>query len=131
MNRRTALFSSLLLGGLLPASLRAQTTGTRRSGGARIRPVAEDDTRPIPNASSQPVESLEDLPAPGDDAPPADFPKEAGHAWRTFDITHYSSLPHGQNNTPQTAITDWIFRRTGSIPWHGDKIAVLSASRTQ
>ena len=33
--------------------------------------------------------------------------------------------------SPQTAIIDWIFRRTTPAPWHGDKIAVLCASRTQ
>jgi hypothetical protein len=33
--------------------------------------------------------------------------------------------------SPQTAIIDWIFRRTTPAPWHGDKIAVLCASTTQ
>ncbi len=45
------------------------------------------------------------------------------------DISHYTSLAHNQN-TPQNAIIEWIFRRTTQSDWHGDKIAVLSASRS-
>ena len=33
--------------------------------------------------------------------------------------------------TPQKAIIEWIFRRTGTADWHGEKVAVLCASKTQ
>jgi hypothetical protein len=50
---------------------------------------------------------------------------------RTYDITRYTSLPHSADATPQNALIEWIFRRTGSAAWHGDKLAVLCASRAQ
>jgi hypothetical protein len=50
--------------------------------------------------------------------------------WRRYDIGHYTGLAQNQS-TPQNAIVEWIFRRTGTSPWHGDKVAVLSASRSQ
>ena len=47
-----------------------------------------------------------------------------------FPIGQYTALDPSAAS-PQTAIIDWIFRRTTPAPWHGDKIAVLCASRTQ
>ena len=35
------------------------------------------------------------------------------------------------DSPPQKAIVDWIFKRTGLAEWHGDKVAVLSASRNE
>jgi hypothetical protein len=61
---------------------------------------------------------------------PSNFASEAGQQWRSFDISRYTALDHSQG-APQNAIVEWVFRRTGTAPWHGDKIAVLSASRTQ
>jgi hypothetical protein len=137
MNRRTALFLTMVLGALAPRRLLAQTPGasgrSRKSSAgtgqqtrARTQPArrAEDDeTDPLPaaEAATTPAE---------DDSPPADFPNEPGQQWRNFDISSYTSLGHTQNN-PQTAIIEWIFRRTESAPWHADKIAVLCASRAQ
>lgn len=64
------------------------------------------------------------------DAAPAGFPAQPGYKWKDFPIGDYTALdPNG--SSPQTAIIDWIFRRTTPAPWHGDKIAVLCASRTQ
>ena len=42
----------------------------------------------------------------------------------------YTRVAQSQQN-PQKAIIEWIFRRTGTADWHGDKIAVLCASKTQ
>ena len=50
--------------------------------------------------------------------------------WRTYDIARYTKIAQGQQN-PQKAIIEWIFRRTGTADWHGEKIAVLCASKTQ
>jgi hypothetical protein len=33
--------------------------------------------------------------------------------------------------TPQKALIEWIFRRTGTADWHGEKVAVLCAGKTQ
>ena len=41
-----------------------------------------------------------------------------------------TKIAQGQQN-PQKAIIEWIFRRTGTADWHGEKIAVLCASKTQ
>ncbi len=129
MNRRTAMLLTMLLGGLAPRSLLAQGTTTRRSGSTRGRTrtaaLDPETTRPASTDDPEPV----DPPAEGDNPPPG-FPSEPGFQWRSFDISRYTGLDHSQQN-PQNAIIEWIFRRTGTAPWHGEKIAVLSASRSR
>ncbi len=133
MNRRSALLLTMLMGGILPKGLLAQGTGTGRktstSGStaksARIKRATEPETEAEAGPALPPA-----VEAGSDDEPPAGFPSEPGQRWRTFDITRYTNLDHSQPS-PQSAITEWIFRRTGTAPWHGDKLAVLSASRTR
>ncbi len=117
MNRRTALMLSML-GGLAPGSLWAQTAGRKTSGkrDKSFSPVSREDDR-------------DDQPAAGDEAP-APFPPEPGFQWKRYPIARYTRAAGNQSN-PQKAIIDWIFKRTGLAEWHGDKIAVLSASRTE
>ena len=67
---------------------------------------------------------------PGADDPPAGLLHESGFQMRTYDIARYTKIAQGQQN-PQKAIIEWIFRRTGTADWHGEKIAVLCASKTQ
>ena len=136
MNRRKALLTSLLTGGLLPAHLYGQDRGRRASddeaGGFR-RPRS-----PARLARREEGELLaDDEPAaPPPDADerlgglPADIPTEPDSLFRAFDISKYTSLPH-EATTPQEALIEWIFRRTGSATWHGDRIALLGASRSQ
>jgi hypothetical protein len=134
MNRRTALFSTLLLGGLLPRSLPAQSPRSRdRDDGRGRRRGAGGTTRVARLRDDELSEPDPVAPEPHDEeAEPADFPHQTGQEWRRFDISRYTGLPHSQaTNDPQSALVDWIFRRTGSSPWHGEKIAVLSATRTQ
>ena len=50
---------------------------------------------------------------------------------KSFPIGEYTALNNKGTASPQTAILDWIFRLTGPGPWHGEKLAILSASRTQ
>src|SRR4051812_26901314 len=130
MNRRTALLLTMLSGGLWPATIAAAQD-----------PLDEPDApprrrRPAAGAAkaarrNDALEADSEAPAaPTTEGVPADFPVEAGHAWRTYDIARYTSLPHTADTLPQNALIEWIFRRTGSAPWHGDKIAVLCASRT-
>ncbi|HWE39531.1 MAG TPA: hypothetical protein VG406_23480 [Isosphaeraceae bacterium] len=114
MNRRTALVSSLLLGGLVPTRLFGQS--------ARSRRVARREDEP---------EAVAEAPDDGGDgAPVADFRGQPGHDWSEFDISRYTDLAHTESN-PQTALVEWITRRTGMDVWHGDKVAVLCASRTR
>ena len=127
MNRRTAMMMTLLTGGLLPRSVLAQGTGRRTSTGGRGKTAAlEPKTRldePEGGAAPNPE-------APAGDEAPAGFGADGGRQWRSFDISRYTGLDHAPG-TPQNAITEWIFRRTGTAPWHGDKIAVLSAGRSK
>ena len=119
MNRRTALMLSMFLGGLVPRNLWAQQTRTRRASTPRdkaLEPAAPRGDDP-------------DASAVGDD-PPAPFVSEPGFQWKTYDISRYCRLDSKQT-TPQKALVDWIFKRTGTAEWHGEKVAVLSASRTQ
>lgn len=129
MDRRKALFLTML-GSLAPRGLLAQS--------AKRRNVSTDSsqaTKPrlAPMRSSRNADDNADTssaPAAEDDGGPASIIPEPGQGWRNFDIAAYTALSPSQT-APQSAIVDWIFRRTGTSVWHGEKIAVLSASRTQ
>lgn len=130
MNRRTAMMMTMLMGGLLPRGVLAQGTGRRASTTGRGKPVAlgskarrAEPDEPETGAAANPD-------APDAEEAPAGFSAEGGQQWRTFDISRYTGLEHIPGS-PQNAITEWVFRRTGTAPWHGDKIAVLSASRSK
>ncbi|MFO0907305.1 MAG: hypothetical protein U0794_02905 [Isosphaeraceae bacterium] len=127
MNRRTALFLTMLLGGWLPRRALAQTAGRKSTAEARTAPSAASPKKARPPATDPEVEKASN---DEQDDTPANFMGESGQQWRTFDISRYTGLDHSQN-APQNALVEWIFRRTGTGPWHGDKVAVLSASRTQ
>ena len=129
MNRRMALFSTLLMGGLVPASLRAQQ-GTNRRASTKDRGPALEPAKGRRTSSGELAEKEPADEAAGDNDPPPNLPGEPGQSWKRYDISHYTGLAQNQS-TPQTAIVEWIFRRTGTSPWHSDKIAVLSASRSQ
>lgn len=135
MNRRSLLLLSTLIGGLWPARLLAQEAGRRapvRSARARRPGEAERTARGSSRDEDVPADNPEADPDPAairDEIPP-NLPSEPGQQWRTFDIAGYTSLPH-EDGSPQSSIVDWIFRRTKTAPWHGDKIAVLSAGRTK
>jgi hypothetical protein len=58
------------------------------------------------------------------------FTTEPGFQWRNFNISNYTGIAAKQSD-PQKAIVDWIFRRTRTDVWHGEKIAVLAASRSR
>ena len=118
MNRRTALMLSML-SGLVPGSLWAQTAG-RKSTKTRDKsftPVSRDDER-------------DDQAASGDEAP-TPFPPEPGFQWKRYPIPRLHTRCEQSDHPPQKAIIDWIFKRTSLAEWHGDKVAVLSASRTE
>jgi hypothetical protein len=120
MNRRMALMLTLLsCGGMVPATLRAQTQRRRAS-----------STREKTAEPSAPVRDDPDAADAANDQ--ADSPvTEAGFQWRRYDISRYTRLANNQATPPEKAIVDWIFKRTGLNEWHGEKLAVLSASRTQ
>jgi hypothetical protein len=119
MNRRTALMLSMFLGGLSPRGLWAQTAGRKsvKTRDKALQPASRTD-------------DPEDPAAPAGDEPAAPFAPEPGFQWRRYNIARYTKVAASQPN-PQKAIIDWIFKRTGMTDWHGDKVAVLSASRSE
>ncbi len=119
MNRRTALLLSMLWGGLVPASLWAQSQ-KRRSSSTR-----EKTLEPSSPSRDDPDASTVDEDEPN---PPV---TESGFQWHRYDISRYTRLATNQSTPPEKSIIDWIFKRTGITEWHGEKLAVLSASRTQ
>jgi hypothetical protein len=145
MNRRKALWAGLVTGGLVPSALRAQEPGRARAGDGDLFPDFEPEPTQAPRSrrdvdpfppedSAKPGHGFATDPepiAPQDD-PPADLPDEPGYTWLNRDISRYTSLAYdARTPRPQNDIVNWIFRRTGSEVWHGEKIAVLSASRAQ
>ena len=132
--KRRSLFVLPLLA--FPARLFGQDSPRRAPAKtAKNRKTSEDDDVPTKTKKSRGKSDDADAPDGGPDstvpdATPANFPNQAGSKWLNLPIGDYTALdPNG--SSPQTAIIEWIFRRTGTGPWHGDKIAVLSASRTQ
>jgi hypothetical protein len=118
MNRRTALTLPLLWGGLVPAQLWAQSQ-KKRSSNTREKTLEPSSSRDDPDASGV-----------SDDEPNPPV-NESGFQWKRYDISRYTRLASNQSTPPEKAIVDWIFKRTGITEWHGEKLAVLSASRTQ
>ena len=118
MNRRTAMMLSML-GGLVPQGLWAQSAG-RKSSKTRDKAFA-----PVSSRDDPPDDS-----AAAGEEPTAALPPEPGFQWRRYPIARYTRAASNQTN-PQKAIIDWIFKRTGLAEWHGDKMAVLSASRNE
>jgi hypothetical protein len=116
MNLRRALTFSTVLVTLLSSSLWAQS-GSRKSTKSRDKTLT-------------PASSPADLQDDASDEPPAPFAPEAGFQWRRYPIARYTKIASSQSN-PQKALIDWIFKRTGIAEWHGEKIAVLSANRTE
>ena len=134
MDRRTALMMTALLGGWLPRGVFAQGAGRRVSSKGTTTPKGATSRRPSEPESEPEKGGGSVLPSASetntDDSPPGNFPTETGQKWQSFDIARYTGLDHSQPN-PQNAIVEWIFRRTGTSPWHGDKLAVLNAGRSR
>lgn len=134
MNRRKALLLSLLSGGLFPSALKAQDRPRQDPGVFDDVPTRRGSER-FPVDLEEPARGPRDAEAgapPAQESPPANFRDQAGHAWRSFDIARYVGLAYSESNpNPENEIVKWIFRRTGSAIWHGEKIAVLSAGRAQ
>lgn len=140
MNRRSALLLTTLLGGLLPTTLLAQAPVRRGANrGPDVEPDAGGTSKPLRNRrSADDLEATGPAPKPGGrNAEPepdadgqADAPADPALQRRVFDISGYTALDHSQPN-PQNAVVEWILRRTGTAPWHGEKPAVLSASRAR
>jgi hypothetical protein len=118
MNRRTALMLSMLWGGLVPANLWAQSQ-KRRASNTREKTLDRSAPRDDPDAATV------------DEDEPNPPVSESGFQWRRYDISRYTRLATNQATPPEKSIIDWIFKRTGITEWHGEKLAVLSASRTQ
>jgi len=132
MKRRSMMLLSLLA---FPGRLLGQDSPRRtKSSTAKNRRGPDDEdvaaARPKGRARSEDV-APDGGPGEGPaDNVPANFPTQAGFQWKSFPITSYTSLDPNAAS-PQTAILDWVFRRTEMGPWHGDKVAVLCASRNQ
>ena len=82
------------------------------SAGPIAPPAADLSRRPIARVT------------PGGNALPAD----RGQVWREYDISPYT-MRVTATERPEQAIIDWILRETGYEAWHGDTVAVLSASK--
>ncbi len=108
MNRRTALFSSLTLGGLVSRAALAQQGSSRSASEPPFRPDGAGDSR-TPEGFDEP-----------------------GHRWNVFTISRYTGLPHSPDTEkPEAALVDWILRTTGPAVWRGEALTAISASESQ
>jgi hypothetical protein len=116
MNRRTALISSMFLGGLVPTSVLAQQPAQRTA--SRSRPGST-----FSRAADDSDTEASDLQMP------ADLKTEAGFEYKRWDISRYTRIPSNVQAPPEKYMIDWILLRTGVPAWHGEHITVLSANR--
>ncbi|MDG3006822.1 hypothetical protein [Paludisphaera mucosa] len=126
MDRRTALMLTTLLGALAPSRLLGQEPKRREP---KPKPREDPDFRPAGTAEAE-AQASRRTALDADEPQPAGFVNEPGFQWRSFPITRYTQAALEQK-VPQKAILDWIFRRTGTADWHGEKTAVLTASKTE
>ena len=137
MDRRTALYSTFLLGGLVAKAARGQDRrgGFRPSRSSPDEPALDpssigygpDPTGPIdtpPNPTPEPSRTSRSA------LQPQQLIDQQKLLWGVFDIAPYTSLPQHSKETarPEGALVDWIFRFTGSEAWHGEMMATLSAT---
>ncbi|WP_206108172.1 hypothetical protein [Paludisphaera soli] len=128
MDRRTALLHlTTMLGALAPTRLRAQEERRRTP---KSRPREDLEFRPVGAPAEAEPQSDAGDPLDAAGQPPAGFVNEPGFQWRRYPISRYTQVA-AEQKSPQKAILDWIFRRTGTADWHGEKTAVLSASKTE
>ena len=133
---------SLLILSMLGWSARAlgQDAPRRPKTTPRSRVVSDEGPDEAPKKRPSKTKAAKPETSPEDDGPnststsgeqlPAEIPNEPDFKYKTFDISAYTALSP-TSASPQTAILDWIFRRTETGPWHGDKVAILCASRTK
>ena len=133
MNRRTALFSTLMFGGLIGRFARGQerrTPAFRPSGANVDEPALDPDlglgTDPFAAEPLQSPSASQSAPLGGPNqediafTPPPQI-KQKGLGWGIFNISSYTSLPHSRDTAkPESAFIEWIFRHTGSAIWHGE-----------
>jgi hypothetical protein len=107
---------------------------------AKGRRASDDDDRSTTSTpkrsrkldeDTDPAEVDDGPPAPSAESVPANFPNQTGFQMQTISIADYTALDPNSPTPLQTAIIDWIFRRTTPAPWHGEKLAALCASKTQ
>jgi hypothetical protein len=119
MNRRTALLSSLFLGGLVPARLLAQERGSRSS------VPRTDRSRPASPADDETEADSQDL------SMPAGLKGDPSFQLKKWDISRYTRIPNNVQAPPEKALIDWILLRTGLSYWHGEQATVLCANHKQ
>jgi hypothetical protein len=137
MDRRTALFGTLMLSGLIGRVARGQDgrSGFRPAQETLGEPALEPDlglgTDPLAPDLGRSVPPSAD---PAEDVPfvPPSQIKQQGLGWGIFNIAPYTALPHSRDTAkPESALVEWIFRYTGSGIWHGEDLAVLSVTPKQ
>jgi hypothetical protein len=91
------------------------------------RAVAEEPaSRPLSNVTPvNPTSSM--TPVNGGGAASMALPNEAGQVWHEYDISSYTARVTSTKR-PEKAVIDWILRDTGYEAWHGEPLAILSAS---
>ncbi len=56
-----------------------------------------------------------------------DLPNEHGQVWREYDLSPYT-VRVTTTKRPEQAVVDWILSETGYEAWHGEQVALLSAT---
>ena len=124
---RSGIFLLATLPFLFVTSVQAQSTGRvnenwRRPGSPRTA-SAERSTAPLVPLRTAQRETIAKVSQGA-----GTLPNRQGQIWREYDITPYTAR-NTENSKPQQVLVDWILRDTGYEAWHGDPVALLSASR--
>ncbi|MBN2024907.1 MAG: hypothetical protein JW809_19175 [Pirellulales bacterium] len=108
-------------------------------------PAARAQWRSVGESGGSPLDAAGDLsaargPAPAESVVPGQadaqrldeaftttLPRGHGQIWREYDLSEYT-LRVTATARPEQAVIDWILRETGYEAWHGEPLAILSAS---
>lgn len=107
-------------GTVVPASVSGVTPA------AALDPVAPKNATPAASpaapVSAEPRRSLTQVSSGS-----GTLPNGQGQLWREYDISPYT-LRVTSTSRPEQAVVDWILRETGYEAWHGESVAILSAT---
>ena len=63
----------------------------------------------------------------GNSGAPTSLPAVHGQIWREYDIRPYTAQVRSTKR-PEAAVVEWILRETGYEVWHGEVLAILTAT---
>jgi len=130
LDSRSAAAGVVPAGGVLPGSGGVYPAAATSLAPSPSRPVAPLGmvATPATNPAGAPAPASPRRPIARVTEGITALPNTQGQVWREYDISPYT-MRVTSTKRPEQAIVDWILRETGYEAWHGEPLAILSASK--